>query len=382
MEGKKILFVTHTVAMAGANSSLLRLMLELRENYGVEPVVLMPHVHPVYVSRNLFQACQKERIDCYAWRFYCFKQKQELMPLLKCLTNVCWYARVLWKLRGKTFDVVHSNGSVISLGALISRWKKIPHVWHLREFGKEDCGMSSLLGSRYERWVFGHAEVYIAISNAVKAHFAPIMPADKIRMIYNGIRPVSEEQVSRHTNPTVQFCMVGLLSESKNQQEALEAVRILASSYTADDFHLTFIGIEEQPYTDSLKTMAAASGIGEYVTFMGERSDVPFLLSQMDVGLMLSQHEAFGRVTVEYMMHGLAVVASDSGANKEIVVHGQTGFVYSLGDARALADRMAELLTDREKLATFGRLGRERALQQFTSAMNTRQVFEVYQSLK
>ena len=83
MEGKKILFVTHTVAMAGANSSLLRLMLELRENYGVEPVVLMPHVHPVYVSRNLFQACQKERIDCYAWRFYCFKQKQELMPLLK-----------------------------------------------------------------------------------------------------------------------------------------------------------------------------------------------------------------------------------------------------------------------------------------------------------
>lgn len=381
MDGKKILFVTHTVAMAGANSSLLRLMLELRDGYGVQPVVLMPHVHPCYARRNLFKACQQEHIDCHAWRFYCFKQRQTLMPLLKCLTNVYWYARILWKLRGQTFDAVHSNGSVISLGALLSRWKRIPHVWHLREFGQEDCGMSSLLGSGYERWVYGHAEVYIAISDAVKAHFAALMPVQKIRMIYNGILPVADELVSRHDSPAVQFCMVGLLSESKNQREALQAAAILAATYTAADFHLTFIGIEEQPYADSLKALAAARGIGDYVTFMGERGDVPRLLSQMDVGLMLSQHEAFGRVTVEYMMHGLAVVATDSGANTEIVTHGETGFIYHLGDAMALADAMAALIADRDRLASFGRQGRARALRQFTSVANTRQVFQVYHSL-
>ena len=96
---------------------------------------------------------------------------------------------------------------------------------------------------------------------------------------------------------------------------------------------------------------------------------------------MLSGNEAFGRVTVEYMMHGLTVVASNTGANPEIVVDGTTGFIYQLGNYRELAEKMRILIENNYTLLQFAKNGRERALEQFSSIKNTKQVYEVYEQL-
>ena len=186
MKHIRVLFVTHTEAMQGANHSLLRLMLELREHHGVEPTVLMPRVHDSYAKNNLLKACQEHGIECYAYRFYWFMNVPRPVSYARCLSNFLFYPRILFKMRGKQFDIIHTNGSVISLGALLSRVKKIPHVWHLREAGDLVFGMKSLLGKRYEKWVYKHGEVFIAISNVIKSHFLSVVPHEKIRVIYNG----------------------------------------------------------------------------------------------------------------------------------------------------------------------------------------------------
>ena len=372
------MFITHTVAMLGANSSILRLIQELRAGYDIEPVVLMPQVHPNYANRNLLKTCKEYHIECYSFRFYWFKEHRNWKAYLKCISNLLWYPRILWKMRGKKYDIIHSNGSVISLGALISRVKRTPHVWHLRELGKLGLNLQPLFGSSYEKWVYGHGDIFIAISKSVKDYYSCIIPEKKIRMIYNGVLPPYEQFISVHNNEIIQFCMVGLLSDQKNQIESLIAADILVNRWNVTRFHLSFIGFEEVEYTKKLRTFILEKGLSDYVTFMGECKDVSAQLCHMDVGLMLSSFEAFGRVTVEYMMHGLAVIASDSGANHEIIEDGFSGVIYRLSDCDILAKKMKIFIDNPELVQQYAQRGRARALQLFTSERNTCQVYEVY----
>ncbi len=377
----RVLFVTHTVAMAGANRSMLQLMLELRDSFHVEPVVIMPRISKQYRERNLMLACQEHQIECHSYRYYWFKNGGQLKSYCCCLANALCYPLILQKLRGESFDVIHTNSSVISLGAFLSREKKIPHVWHLREFGKLDFGLKSLLGKAYEKWVYHHGNLFIAISKAVKEHYEGLIPDEKCRMIYNGILPLPDDQLSTHNNAKTQFFQVGMLAASKNQMEALEAVNLLVNEWGETRFHLSFAGIEEPDYTKRLHAYVDEHQLADYVSFLGERSDINRLLTKMDVGLMLSTNEAFGRVTVEYMMQGLAVIASDSGANQEIVEDGISGKVYRLGNPQDLAQQIKQLIENRQEMLQIAANGRERALNLFTSSKNTQQVYEAYQSL-
>ncbi len=377
----RVLFVTHTVTMAGANSSMLRLMQELRDNYQVEPVALMPHVHPNYAKRNLLKACHEQHIECYSYRFYWFKQQRNWKTILKCFSNLLWYPRILWKMRGKKYDIIHSNGSVISLGALISRAKRIPHVWHLREYGLLGLGLKPLLGNWYEKWVYQYADTFIAISKSLGKYYSGVIPEEKIRLIYNGVLPPHPQFLSCHNNMTVCFCMLGLLSAQKNQMDALKAADILVNRWGMTDFHIYFIGLEEHEYSREMQNFIIEKRLSDYVTIMGESNDVSRVLCSMDIGLMLSSYEAFGRVTVEYMMHNLAVIASDSGANCEIVEDGRSGLVYPLGDVEQLAWLMRFLATDKAKMVEMAVTGKERAMNMFTSFKNTEQIYQTYLSL-
>jgi len=75
--------------------------------------------------------------------------------------------------------------------------------------------------------------------------------------------------------------------------------------------------------------------------------------------------EPFGLVAVEAMACGVPVVASRHGGPASIVVHGETGFLVTPGDAAELADRLEELLADSRLRRRFGDASRERALHLF-----------------
>ncbi|MBQ3629727.1 MAG: glycosyltransferase family 4 protein [Prevotella sp.] len=382
MEKIKVLFVTHTTSMSGANQSMLKLIMELRTYYNVEPVVLMPLSANKKQRRHLLQACQEQHIESFSTRYYWFKNQRRPANFIRCLSNLLWYPLIYHKLHGQQFDLIHSNGSVISLGAFLSRVMKIPHVWHLREFGSKDYGLESLFGKTYEKWVYGKGDAFIAISEAIRRHFQTVILDSKIRMIYNGITPPEYHlQPERRNEDITRFCLVGLLTKAKNQLEALQAADILVKERGITQFHVSFIGYKEPQYTQILKAFVSERGLEPYVSFLGERNDVGTLLSGMDVGLMLSRNEAFGRVTVEYMMYGCAVIASNSGANQEIVEEDVTGYTYTLGDAHSLALKMERLIMDKTRLREFGKHGRERATKLFTSRQNSEQISNLYQSL-
>ena len=82
------------------------------------------------------------------------------------------------------------------------------------------------------------------------------------------------------------------------------------------------------------------------------------------------------------MLNELAVIASDTGANSEIIDDGNTGILYNFNDAGDLFDKICNLLSDKSKIEIIGKNGRKRALNFFSANSNASNIFSLLLSIK
>lgn len=371
----KILFITHCNNMGGANRAMLHLILELRP-LGVEAEVVLPKTK-IEPQSGLKDELLHNGIPYYEDYFF-FYRINSLRGFIRYVSNVVWYPRLLWKLRSRHFDIVHSNSSFTDLGVWVGLVKRIPHVWHLREFG--NWGNSHpALGKLADRLMTRNTEVGIAISQKECEYYLPLFPAGKLIVIYDGVEPREcNFSASSRKDSLYKFCIVGNLCEGKNQLMAIEAAGILSKKYR--NFQLYIIGGGDD-YRDKLEARIADLEIDEHVCFTGEIGNVDQVLDTMNCGLTLTRNEAFGRVTVEYMLHKLPVIVTDSGANPEIVSDGDNGFIVRQDDVYGLATAMETLIQNPAMSDSMGQNGYERAGREFTSKQNASNIKHLYDSL-
>ena len=101
----------------------------------------------------------------------------------------------------------------------------------------------------------------------------------------------------------------------------------------------------------------------------------------MDVELVCSRAEAFGRITAEAMMGGMPVIGSDTGGTPELIREGETGFLYEYGNSEALADRMAFFIEHPEAITMMGHKAQAYALQNFTIERCVKEIMDVYREV-
>ena len=75
--------------------------------------------------------------------------------------------------------------------------------------------------------------------------------------------------------------------------------------------------------------------------------------------------EPFGLVAVEAMASGRPVCATRVGGLQDIVVHGETGFLFDAGDGQSLAAHLARLLDDADLRQRMGEAGHKRAAEEY-----------------
>ena len=140
------------------------------------------------------------------------------------------------------------------------------------------------------------------------------------------------------------------------------------------------------PERPRLEALAAELGIQAQVAFLGRvpSTAAPAYYRQLDVLALpsLTQPnwaEQFGRVLIEAMACGVAVVGSSSGEIPWVI--GDAGEICPEGDAGALRETLAGLLADPARRADLAARGRARVLERFTQAQVAEATAVVYREM-
>lgn len=162
---------------------------------------------------------------------------------------------------------------------------------------------------------------------------------------------------------------VGFVGRLDPPKGAAIALRAFALASAGRDASLAIIGAG--PELSALRAEARGAAISEKVEFAGAVSQNEALrrIAGMDVVLVPSlttRHwkEQFGRVAVQAMAHGAAVIASDSGSLREVVA--DAGVLVPEGDVDGLARELERLLDEPHRRAELSARGRVRVVEHFS----------------
>ncbi len=372
--------------MYGAVHSMLEMLTKLQEKYQVEPTLL------VSKEGNVTKYCDK-----MGWK-YCItghgnfmmgagtKKKEmirnALLPVFYLkykIKNFLALRKIERELNIKEFDIIHTNVNVCDIGAILSKKYKIPHVWHLREFGDLDYNRI-VFRRKYIDFMNKNCNYFIAISDAVKNHWIKKgLDRNKVIRIYNGVEKIEYKKEEKNEGK-IKCCFCGSISKSKGQHILLQALSKLNKEYL-DKISIDILGDGPKEYVNSLKEYVKKNNLNKVVSFCGYKSNVRELLSKYDIGFMCSYSEGFGRVTVEYMMAGLCTIASNTGANSELIKNKETGVLFDYSNIEDLKSKIAWCINNYKEVKNIGKNSKQISLKNFTSEINSKNVFELYQKI-
>jgi glycosyltransferase involved in cell wall biosynthesis len=266
----------------------------------------------------------------------------------------------------------------------------LPHVWHLREFGRQDYGLLPDLGQHLSRLVLGTADATISVSHALRRALLGRSPGANAHVIYNGVAPEAAFDQRRRAAEALRdrrqpftFVLVGRFRQSKGQAVAIQALARVAARHPA--VRLLLVGgagqTGEQGYLERCRALAAELAVADRVQFWGYVPDPERAFLQADVALMCSPHEAMGRVTAEAMSACRPVIGFDGGGTTELIEPGRTGLLYR-GGAEALAACMARYAAAAELAWQHGQAGWQEARRRHSTEACAARVHEVLRGLR
>jgi len=104
--------------------------------------------------------------------------------------------------------------------------------------------------------------------------------------------------------------------------------------------------IGEGPELDTVKSILQGSGYEHDLVYWGLHPNVAPLLAQTDLLLMTSLSESFCLAALEAMACGVPVLATKVGGLPEVVIHGQTGYLFPAGDHETAIQVAVQLLSN------------------------------------
>lgn len=387
----KVLLISHERKMGGANHSLAELAEQLKKKGNDVTVAVLYHGCPI--DKRLQEMGFRTIAVPFGWWQQPSYWNGVLKAIFRVLHGAQWFSSryLAHYVKKHGIQVIHSNSSVIDIGAQTAALAGCKHVWHFREFGAEDYRLEYMLGRKWSlQYVATNSDVVIFISEALKQSYADLPEGVAKYVIYDGIvgeeensdwenvlgqkmqRAVQKElppkeqqdsgvlirqedtsQEQQDGSPLKQqniasqkeaasytFLVTGNISEGKNQHLVLEAAHILqqncagknvSNDYAVQDcgvnggeFRILFAGAptslaESKEYQKKLEEDCRKWNLEDHVSFLGYVEDMLSLRRQVNAEIVPSKCEAYGRVTLEAMKSGNLVIASDAGANPELL---------------------------------------------------------------
>jgi alpha-maltose-1-phosphate synthase len=311
-------------------------------------------------------------------------------------------------------DLVHCHTWYSHFGGILAKLNYgIPFVITvhslepLRPWKREQLGGGYDFSLWIEKTALEMADAIIAVSSETKGDIERLFEVNpnRVRVIHNGIdleeyrRVDSTDAFKRHgINPDKPYLLfVGRIARQKGIVYLVQAIQFMDPGFQivicAGAPDTPEIAIEMQKAIEQAK--AKRSDI-IWIEEMVDRSAVIELYSHAGVFCCPSIYEPFGIINLEAMACGTAVVASAVGGIKEVVVNGETGFLVPLEQmkespfqpidpekfSRDLAEKINQLMKDRQLREKFGKAGRKRVEEKFSWSAIAQKTKALYETLK
>jgi N-acetyl-alpha-D-glucosaminyl L-malate synthase BshA len=134
------------------------------------------------------------------------------------------------------------------------------------------------------------------------------------------------------------------VSNFRPVKRVLDVVRAFARIAASVDSVLVLVG--DGPDRDAAEAEARTLGVHDRLLTLGRIDKVAPLLANADLLLLPTNVESFGLSALEALASGVPVIGTAAGGLPEVVTHGETGFLYPVGDTDSMGRAGAELLSD------------------------------------
>lgn len=385
----RVLHITPSVRLLGARRSLLTLA-ERISAHGFEPLVLVPKEEGVAEELKRL-GIPTVTLPLSAWR----KGRSwrhipgELRSLSRLLTER--------EVRLIHCNEVHTNPhavcaarGILSLASLfplvlhpprkpLTDRPHIPVVTHMR---------LTVTPSQILKYLLPSADRVIAVSHGAAANFDHVpWKEQRVRVVYNGIdlahfarddeRRAQARAALGLTPDDFVIGQFGLLMPRKRPDFAIRALQELLG--TVPQAKLVLIGDTspgDEDYRTKLIDLAQRLGVETSVRFHPFTSAIAPYYSALDLNLLLSTEEGFGRVVLEAAGARVATIGSDAGGIPELIEDGRTGYIIpndrfgkggASGALSLFVRRITELVSHPTRLRVLGENAYERAQAKFSA---------------
>jgi glycosyltransferase involved in cell wall biosynthesis len=374
----KVLYSSHTEHVSGGEHSLLDLLAALPP--GVSAEVACP---PGDLAGRLPRVHHIPGTDA-SLRLHPWYTPRALLGM----GHAGWRLRRVAARTGA--ELVHANSIRAGLVALVARaLGGPPVVVHVRDRLPDGlAGRATLALLTRAAAVVGNSEYTLrgvpARGRAVRA--AIPSPVDLAR--FDPAR-VDRAQARARLGLDADAPVLGVVGQLTPWKAQDDAIRILHRVRAArPDAQLLLAGsakfvssetrYDNPTFVRGLHSLSATLGLNGAVRFLGEREDVPELIAALDVLLVPSWAEPFGRVVIEGMAMGVPVIATTEGGPAEIIEDGANGVLLPPRAPERWAGEVERLLADPERRRALVDSARRRVHERYALEAHVARVLEVY----
>lgn len=381
----RVLYVNHTAEISGGERSLLSLLGALPDS--VEPLVAAP-------VGQLQQAVKALGIPVTSITGTAGSLRLHPLHTPRALAEMALAALQVRRAAQRSgAAVVHANSIRAGIVIALARPRGVAMIVHVR-----DCLPPGRLTSATMRLIAARATLIVANSRYTARSVEAAAPGARVEVIHNpvDIKRWDPERLDRDTarahlreagTRELLLGVVAQLTPWKGQDTAIEALRLLCEE--GRDAHLLLIGsakfvarstrFDNERYLAHLRELVAHAGLEQRVSWLGEREDVPELMRALDVLLLPSWEEPFGRALIEAMALGVPVIATNVGGPPEILSDGQEGYLLAPREPGPWAQAIGRLADEPDRAAAMGEAGRRRVQAHFTLAGHVAAVLALYE---
>lgn len=376
---KKILYILDTFETGGAEKSLLDIAMH---NHEVVSVFVT-----LYQGNQLAATAQKAGIKVIALNRkekYAFgKITQLLLPIIKeeqpDLIHATLFRADIVARKLKKYFSIPLVSSLVNNSYVAERYQKLSFVGKLKLYYIQQ--LDAKTAKKVDFFVSNSQT--IKDSNAKALH----LNLDKIKVIYRGralskFTSVTTLQIEETKNAlglqphTFVLLNVSRLLDRKGQLDLLKAIKELRK--TGHLFKLFIAG--EGFYRSVLERYIQEHDLVDYVTLLGNRSDVPVLLQIADAFVFPSHYEGLPGALIEAMMAEKTIICSDIPENMECVSD-KEALIFQKGNIIQLTETIEKVMNEPEQFKALGEKAKLTAIEKFSIDKVVEQYTTFYHSI-